>query len=313
LNLSSATQVGSFPVKLLKQWTRGDPPLHLQLWPTYRCDANCEWCVCRDSRKNGAQLSADEACDIVRRFASLGAKAITISGGGEPTMLPGIVDVMRTANACHVAVGLITNGIRLAADGALAAAVDDFASWVRVSVTEYKRPEIQALKLEKIAGRVKRARLGVKFVVAEYGPALLNMANAVIDVAERTRIDHVLFAYDDTNPDVSDAGPVPLRTDISYSSKAIFRCSVSGRGASICSIGMVRPLVAPDGYVYPCCMVHVARGLTALPESARICKWHQYKQRHATADGSECKRCFFGGYNDLLSRVETRVEDEVFV
>ena len=62
-------------------------PYHIQLVPTNRCNANCSWCSFSKADRR-LEMDIDEALEIIDYFAHLGTKAITITGGGEPTLHP---------------------------------------------------------------------------------------------------------------------------------------------------------------------------------------------------------------------------------
>ena len=112
----SYTSAGIFPVKLLKKSTEAIVdgkiiPYHIQLIPTNHCNANCSWCSCsKVDRKS--ELPTEEVFDILAHFAGLGTQAVTITGGGEPTVHPDIIDIIDRACSMEIECGLVTNGLK---------------------------------------------------------------------------------------------------------------------------------------------------------------------------------------------------------
>lgn len=98
---------------------------HIELQLTDKCCLNCPGCHFRGL---GDKEIPFELLDNIARFIK--PKAITIAGGGEPTLYPKFDNaVLKLAKIPNVKIGLITNGV-IIPDGLWRKCID----WVRVSV-----------------------------------------------------------------------------------------------------------------------------------------------------------------------------------
>jgi len=82
--------------------------------PELRCNAACSFCAQRLERHHGARndpkLSLEQWRDLVRQGIALGLSRIIVSGG-EPTLYPNIVPLVRFCKEHDLKVTLNTNGI----------------------------------------------------------------------------------------------------------------------------------------------------------------------------------------------------------
>jgi MoaA/NifB/PqqE/SkfB family radical SAM enzyme len=118
----------------IKEWLRAgvSRPITFELDITNRCNNKCPACFGFSPALDDAQIKLGEIKDILRQIRALGGKAVTFTGGGEPTVHPGIKQALSFARSCGLDVALITNGLRL--DAELAAAVLTNCTWTRISL-----------------------------------------------------------------------------------------------------------------------------------------------------------------------------------
>lgn len=103
-------------------------PINLEVSPSGMCDSNCPWCFYKDEHKKEF-IDVDKLKDALVEFKELGLKAITWTGGGEPTLHPRFTDLTRFVDDLEVEQGLITNALKTPLyDPSL-------FKWIRVSVT----------------------------------------------------------------------------------------------------------------------------------------------------------------------------------
>jgi pyrroloquinoline quinone biosynthesis protein E len=84
------------------------PAAHVLL--TRRCNARCVHCF--QVERTGDELTTDQWRTVFRRLADAGILLLTLSGG-EPTLRPDLLDLVRAARALAFSVTLKTNGILL--------------------------------------------------------------------------------------------------------------------------------------------------------------------------------------------------------
>lgn len=106
------------------------PPVVIELSLCGKCNNSCVYCCCRDFHSN-EMLSRKQIDEIVLQSSKI-AKAITLTGGGEPTLNPYFSYAVKTISLSGLSIGLITNGTNLTRDNNDALA--RFASFCRVSL-----------------------------------------------------------------------------------------------------------------------------------------------------------------------------------
>ena len=104
-------------LKMLYHWSRvndylvkGDCwPIFMEIDLTDKCNLNCSWCISSNCRGT-EQLKVDYLVDFLKEFKIYGGKAITWSGGGEPTLHPNFEEIVNKVKRLGLEMGLMTNG-----------------------------------------------------------------------------------------------------------------------------------------------------------------------------------------------------------
>ena len=150
-NIYSNTKIFGHPDKIAS-FRKGviTAPIYVRIKPTNRCMHACHWCVYSDghqrpkdrpelhlqshmheSMRERDEMPAEKLRELIDDLASMGTRAITFSGGGEPLGYPGIEGFMHQAISRGLEISVITNGQALS--GRAAQALHG-ANWVRVSM-----------------------------------------------------------------------------------------------------------------------------------------------------------------------------------
>lgn len=112
-------------------------PVTLEMHLTNKCSHNCLFCMykkeVRESDICMAEIPFNIAKSIISDSACMGVKAITYSGGGEPTIHPQFKEVSEIGNCYNIDQGLITNGSMLSREDVCQHIINNF-KWVRISV-----------------------------------------------------------------------------------------------------------------------------------------------------------------------------------
>ena len=118
----------------IKSWLRlgVSRPITFELDITNRCNNNCPACFGFYPSLDSAQMKLEDIKKVLRQIKKAGGKAVTFTGGGEPTVHPGIARALSFARSCGLDVALITNGLKM--DAKLAAAILANCTWVRISL-----------------------------------------------------------------------------------------------------------------------------------------------------------------------------------
>jgi 7,8-dihydro-6-hydroxymethylpterin dimethyltransferase len=86
---------------------------------TKECNCTCAVCFSASHPGAGGELSLEQVVDVARRLRAEGLCAVTLSGG-EPTLHPRLVDIVRAVRGLGMDVTMASNGLRLARDPGLA-------------------------------------------------------------------------------------------------------------------------------------------------------------------------------------------------
>jgi len=274
------------------------PPIHVQLSPTNRCTRACSFCNCR-GRDKDAELSLAQIMQCLRDFFSLGARALTITGGGEPLCYPDLDAVIEFAANLGYDVGLITNGDLLSVKPSDAAL--HRLTWCRISASD-ETNQIAALE-ERVA-----AHFSVDWALSYVVTAKFDSSNLMEHIAwaERANMTHIRILEDHTNlgktlgiEQVEALVGVDNPRIIYQHRKEFFR------GPANCRIGLLKPYVGSEGNIYPCCGIQFALGdkRYALPKELSLCAIEDIKEfwhKPTLFNGSQCVQCYYQMYNDVL-------------
>jgi radical SAM protein with 4Fe4S-binding SPASM domain len=85
-------------------------PVFCEVNLTDVCNLRCKWCISDNFRGNSNSLSFIEFCKFASEFKDYGGKALTFSGGGEPTLSKDFAPCTRFCSSIGLEVGLMTNG-----------------------------------------------------------------------------------------------------------------------------------------------------------------------------------------------------------
>lgn len=114
-------------------------PIHIRIKPTNACNHNCSYCA---YRAEGLQLGKDmdlrdsiprdKMMEIVDDLVSMGVKAVTFSGGGEPFLYRHLLETVHRLEAGGIKFASLTNGALVT--GEVAEFFAHHAQWLRVSL-----------------------------------------------------------------------------------------------------------------------------------------------------------------------------------
>lgn len=291
-------------------------PLHVTLFPTNRCNLKCAFCSCSE-RNLKTEISFDDFKLIAGNLIQQGMKAVTIAGGGEPTLHPQFPEIVLYLKARGVEVGLVTNGYFL---NKIPVAVLKEISWCRISASDDRNVTD---KIDVTKSRNRITDWAFSYVITHR-----------FDFENLLR--HIQFAntYDFTH--------VRIITDI-YSSSELWdiltkvknhlkdsgldhgNIIYQGRvdplpGISKCLVSLLRPVIAADCLMYPCCGIQYTQEsmrdmhtkLHMVDARDRLAIGNLYdSQRHF--DGSACDKCYYTKYNEVLVPLLSTREHQSFV
>lgn len=85
-------------------------PIFMEVNPTNKCSLKCAWCISENAR-GYEEIEIDALEGFFKDFREMGGKAITFSGGGEPTYYSHFNRAVESAKKTGLELGLMTHGI----------------------------------------------------------------------------------------------------------------------------------------------------------------------------------------------------------
>lgn len=85
-------------------------PIAIEIHPTAMCNHRCIHCSYKERNENRATLSKSVMDQLIDSIISMGIRAAYFSGGGEPTMYPGLSEYINKLYVNGVECSIITNG-----------------------------------------------------------------------------------------------------------------------------------------------------------------------------------------------------------
>lgn len=174
------------PLRFLDRFKPGPvkAPVQVRIKPVNACNHNCWYCAYRvDNLQLGSgmdardRLTAAKFDEIASDLASMGVKAVTFSGGGEPLIHARLPNAVRRLAAGGMRIGILTNGSLLRGEAAETLAAH--ATWVRVSMDGWDGPSYAASRgcgedefaevmanLERFSAAAPACLLGASFIIS---------------------------------------------------------------------------------------------------------------------------------------------------
>ena len=310
---NSYTSADTVPRKLLLNPTVKDwRPIHIQWLPTNHCNLNCSFCSC-SNRDRYLEMDPIIAKAVIWKFSSLGCSAVTITGGGEPLCHPNLKEMMIQFKLAGIKIGLVTNGLLL---NKLTSLDLSRLTWCRISHSDERHlTETYRSLLVSVISRAPRVDWAFSYVLGE-NPNL-DEIRRVVDFANLHNFTHVRLVADILHPSVLFD---PIRQALNgIDQRVIYQPRATPTPATRCVLGYIKPVVAPDFKMYLCCGVQYALDPPSqdLPET--LCMGSAkflddlYDPGSFRVFKTNCAKCYYHGYNDLLLPITESIRHKEFL
>lgn len=314
----SFTAADAFPIKifllpeLVKSIRKGYiPPVHPSFSPTNKCNQNCLFCSYAE-RDRQLEMSIQDLCTMTLRFKELGAKAVDLTGGGEPLMHSDIEKIISFLHGEKMKLSLTTNALLLDTIN-----IDAF-TWIRVSTSSFTDPEKLFGKIGKIIEDRPKIDWNLSFVATR--DTNYEVYSKLAWYANYYKMQHFRVVYDLLDlvflPPI-DAFKKVLKDKCISDSLMIFQDRLSYEtGMKKCLISLIRPNVDAKGDVFPCCGTQYATDVPSKDFHPLFNMGSDYESiwnRQRYFDGSFCAKCYYGAYNRVLNALQSEVKHIEFV
>lgn len=311
VNKSDFCAASTFPTKLLHNEVIKDKriiPIHVQVYPTNRCNLSCSFCSVSDIDKK-REIPIDQLKGLVDICTDRGTKAITISGGGEPLLHPHINEFIDYLEQKGIKVGLTTNGLLLPR-----LKYHNNLTWCRVSSGDDRTPGYS--QIEK--GITTNPETDWAFSHVIMRDPDYQKINGVIEFANRHGFTHVRLVNDLMDSEHTPSMDEVKRHIVADDKNVIYQGRKEWeRGQEKCYMPLLKPVIAPEGIIVCCGSQYAIKGseghydpkviLGGLEELATILDGKK------PFDGRVCNRCYYGDYNQALSKLLSTPQHKEFV
>jgi len=261
--IAPATKILRYP-NTLAAMLRGERvwPLHVEFDLAGVCNLSCRHCRF-GGRQDGAVMAETDARIILDELYAGGTNAVTLSGGGEPTMNPRFAAIAQYAHAVGLAVGVYTNGINRQAliDAA------PWCEWIYVSLDAASAESYARVKgadrFDNVCGTIvelsKRTRtLGVGFLLSDEN---LRHVFSMRRLGQELGVDYVQFrpvagldSYDWVDAALENLAQLlsPVYSPDRFRDLMDDKYSNYARGYTTCRASELVPAIGADGTVWVC-------------------------------------------------------------
>lgn len=303
---ASFTAASVLPVKLFKSRLLLEsakdgiiPPIHVQVNPTNKCNRKCQFCSCA-KRDRGLELPISFFQKLIPHLASLGTKAVTITGGGEPLLYRDFDALIELCRIHGIQTGLVTNGdlLPLAKSDTLRK-----LTWCRISCSGAPPVEHVPWLLAPVIEGAPDVDWAFSYVVDRNHSD--DTLWRYVAFASAKKFTHVRIVSDMlSETEVPDPMPALRETGINLDRVIYQPRKEWTKGTRRCLISLLKPNIGPDGLVYACCGVQYARSKASLDYDQSMSMGPAMSLDKMKAyDGSQCERCYYSQYNKALAGI----------
>lgn len=308
-----------YSIQKEKKWK----PITFQLCPTGVCDFNCKFCSV-GRRDKTISIPFKTIVKGLKDFKKLGAKALEITGGGNPLLYPKINEVIKIAHNLGYDIGIISNSINpgkfLTRESA------SYLTWYRCSISAHhnlKNFNYTQYDLSIIPLGV----LSFSYVINKDTTTqiLLDIINLVKTRSDAKFVRICPDYLDDEMIKTFKSKWAPMIEKADVEGKFFFKELIAECNAypDFCGIGMIRPYVCEDGYVYMCSSFVLRKRklepeyrLGKLEDIKKIYKecnenFRRYGYPYCAPIG-QCWHCQLGSNNRFLHNIVRNFEDKNF-
>ena len=247
-------------------------------------------------------MPIEETLEMIEFLAGKGTKAVTITGGGEPILYKDLSLAIDEFDYFDIKMGLVSNGELLYK---LPVESLQKLTWCRISASD-ERP--LPLSLQKVIETVT-IDWAFSYVLSDKP----NVHNIKIHAkfAEKNDFTHMRVVSDLLH--IADINMEETQKQIN-SDLIIWQGRKEWtQGNPECRISLLKPLIGPDGLIYPCCGVQYAHEEPALdlPKSMSMGHWSTIGD--IMFNGSHCVKCYYHDYNAVLAQMDSDLQHLDFV
>ena len=257
-------------------------PIHLEIDLTNICNHACNFCNMADTLASDSSLiNTDVLLTRLEEARNMGAKSVSFTGGGEPSMHPDFIKISESLLEMGYDLGIVTNGSLLIKEKARV--VGERYKWVRISLggpnqeiySKIQGKDDFSRVLENIhsikpRGSTSGVDLGLKVMLI---PANINHLNDLIDALKSKLLDGSQISYIQLVPDeyTSDNGEF-IQSDKVRNALEDFRANLATIGIPLRSSYFTVVTADRDLDLSPTCYAHFFQMIITATGTVTFCK-----------------------------------------
>lgn len=307
-------------------------PIAIEIHPTAMCNHRCIHCSYKERNESRATISKEIMDRLIDSVINMKVRAVYFSGGGEPTLYPGLADYINKLYANGIESSIITNGSCFEQMGLISIA--DKLNYIAISVPGVDPDTFKTItgtenldKMLELPGKIKEMH-GDKSPVIGSRVVLTNknykQVGEFLRVIKERKFDYALFKivrdYEDNGQGLSKAEEEYLKEEIKgyedidenfTNIKNIFAYKTLPDFKNKCWINQYGLLanVSMDGRVYPN-IVEIDKEefcIGNLYEETLEDMWNGKRHREVKElsnrkwQNGECRNCRAMAYNNIIN------------
>lgn len=330
--------------KMLEDISRGKEdfyPIAIEVHPTAMCNHRCIHCSYKERNENRASLSKQVMDQLTESIISMNIRAVYFSGGGEPTLYPGLPAYIEKLHANGVECSIITNGSCFDEMGFVPIA--DKFNYIAVSVPAVDAAVFHTITGTDNMGKVLALPAQIKSIHKEKSPIIgsrivltnknYKTVNEFLKIIKERQFDYALFKivrdYEDNGQGLSREEEDYLKkiiqenpdVDESFTNlPAIFQYKTLPEFRNRCWVNQYGLLanVSTDGRVYPN-IVEIDKEefcIGNLYDMKLEDMWNSERHKKVKAISNEkwlsgnCKNCRAMAYNDIINNINDKLPSQ---
>lgn len=284
-------------------------PIHVQLYPTNKCNLNCDFCSCSDRDRN-QELGLSEIKTFFYDFIDT-IQSITISGGGEPLMYSGIVGLVDFLSlAINKRVGMVTNGYLMKRYNK---SLFDKLSWCRISLSKLSE-ENNLNEIIKPFLNDSKTDWSFSYVATDYKKDVRSIDLFFNQFKDKISHFRIVNDINSENDFIKDLKKVFIDPKFIFQKRDNFT-----KGMHRCYLAILKPVITASGDIQACCGsqyainnamqkdVNQLLSLGHLKDAKEIFKKNYFKTF------SVCDKCYYDPYNKIIDCFFEELKHEEFI
>jgi organic radical activating enzyme len=310
------------------------------------CNLTCSFC-CFANRDLTERLSKEKVFQALESFRKIGVTGVEFTGGGEPTLHPDFIEIVKYANNLGFKLGLCTNGASIGKTRKINSETTKYFSWIRMGMYGfYEGYEYDLSVFEGTDTKVSAAYVWDEAVETSQNPNVsgkwsnpskkrlsknFQKTENFIRMIEWVEKNHVptRIAFN------SIKDPKEVYKDIEIIKETLkeyeektnkqleyaFLSDFNYKGErknNNCYMHMVKPFLFTDGYIYACPSAELSleNNYNYVPESQfKVCSIEEIEEFYSgspTTRQHACRFCKYAMQNELIDEILTPTEHNEF-